>query len=76
MKTWDEGADEIPLTADHMREARGLAARMVGGILLSTKDELTVEAFGAMAVEMAFAVMNQTRQYCLKDGRIVRKTDA
>ena len=76
MKTWDEGADEIPLTAEHYREGSQLAARMMGGIVAGTKQELSVEAFGAMAVEMAFAVMNETRKYCLKDGRIVRKTNA
>ena len=76
MSEWDDGETHIPLSREQMVHAEYLAARMMGGILAVTKDDLTVSAFAAVAVEMAFAVMNETRRYCLKDSTIQRKPDA
>lgn len=63
----------VPLTAEHMGHAADLASRMVGSVLISTTATIDAATAAAMAVELAMGIMNETRQYELRDGRIERK---
>lgn len=62
-----------PLSVQQIYHADDLAARMMGAVLLNTQAVLDVNAAAAQAVHLAYAVMNESRRYCLKDGKAVKK---
>lgn len=66
-------APEYPLSVQQIYSAVDLAARMMGAVLLNVPGEVSVEQAASIAVEMAYAIHNEARQYVLRDNRVVRK---
>ena len=66
-------APEAPLADYQLYHADELAARIVGTIMLTTGETLDAKQFAAMSVEVAFAIINEVREYRLKDNKAVRR---